>query len=631
MSAHPGFGAHTDPSFKSQPRSTGEVVRRVGVYLRPYKLMALGTVTFALLSLAAAFTYPKLTQHVIDEVITKKNADSLAPVMGLLIGAFFLRELFNGLRIRVNNGLEQLVILDIRRDVYARLQRLPVGWFDQRASGDLMTRVIEDVNSMERLLIDGTEQGTVAILSIIGVLTILFWTNPVLAGVALVPLPILVGGALWYTLTAHKRYRAQRQAASAMNALLMDNLQGIRQIKSFGRERHEDARFGARAEDLRQGTLTVMRAWSIYSPAMAFASSLGIGLVLWFGGTQVLANKMTVGELVQFLLYLGLFYEPIGRLHGLNQMLQSARAASERVFDIMDATEENHRVGDDVRSLHSNAERGMRSAESSQRLLTSSPTMRMHGEVRYENVGFQYGADRVVLKSISLHAKPGQMTALVGPTGAGKSTLVNLLPAFYQATSGRVFIDGMDTRELPLETLREQISVVAQEPFLFNGTIRENILYGRLDASEADLHAAAKAANCHDFITRLPDGYDARVGERGVKLSVGEKQRVSIARALLKNAPILILDEATASVDTQTEKLIQEALERLMAGRTSFVIAHRLSTIRNADQILVLRHGEIVERGTHEELLATDGLYAKLARIQNTTFIEESFEKLAVS
>ena len=624
MSAHPGFGAHTDPSFKSQPRSTGEVVRRVGVYLLPYKLMALGTIGFALLSLAAAFTYPKLTQHVIDEVITKKNADSLAPVMGLLIGAFFLRELFTGIRIRLNNELEQKVILDLRRDVYARLQRLPVGWFDQRASGDLMTRVIEDVNAMERLLIDGTEQGTVAVLSIVGVLTILFWTNPLLAGVALAPLPILIGGALWYTLTAHKRYRVQRQAASAMNALLMDNLQGIRQIKSFGRERHEDARFGARAEDLRQGTLTVMRAWAIYSPAMAFASSLGIGLVLWFGGTQVLAGKMTVGELVQFLLYLALFYEPIGRLHGLNQMLQSARAASERVFDIMDATEECRRSNSEGRSSGQ-----AQPVANSQFAVRNSQLPR--GEVRYTDVGFQYSADRVVLKAISLHARPGQMTALVGPTGAGKSTLVNLLPAFYEATSGRVFIDGVDIRELPLETLREHISVVAQEPFLFNGTLRENILYGRLDASDADLHAAAKAANCHDFITRLTDGYDARVGERGVKLSVGEKQRVSIARALLKNAPILILDEATASVDTQTEKLIQEALERLMTGRTSFVIAHRLSTIRKADQILVLRHGEIVERGTHDELLATDGLYAKLARIQNTTFIEESFEKLAVN
>jgi ABC-type multidrug transport system fused ATPase/permease subunit len=252
----------------------------------------------------------------------------------------------------------------------------------------------------------------------------------------------------------------------------------------------------------------------------------------------------------------------------------------------------------------------------------------VRGDVKYENVSFGYAKERPVLTHVSLHALPGQMIALVGPTGAGKSTLVNLLPAFYEATAGRITIDGQDTSRITLESLRQHISVVSQEPFLFNGTIRENILYGKLDATEAEMIAAAKAANCHDFIARLPEGYDARVGERGVKLSVGEKQRVSIARALLKDAPILVLDEATASVDTATERLIQEALERLMENRTSFVIAHRLSTIQKADQILVLNRGEIVERGTHEELLDTGGLYAKLARIQNTTFIEESFEKL---
>jgi ATP-binding cassette, subfamily B, bacterial len=426
--------------------------------------------------------------------------------------------------------------------------------------------------------------------------------------VALIPLPILAGGAFWYTTTAHKRYRAQREAASAMNALLMDNLQGVRQIKSFGREGHEDARFTERADALRQGTLLVMRAWANYSPAMSFAAALGTGLVLWFGGAQVLNNKLSLGDLIAFLFFLALFYEPVTRLHGLNQMLQAARAAGERVFDILDFK-----------------------TETTNECRTALLSDRVKGEVIYQNVTFAYSPERVILKNVSLHARPGEMIALVGPTGAGKSTLVNLLPAFYEATSGRMLIDGQDASRLTLDSLRAQISVVSQEPFLFNGTVRENILYGKLDASEDELYAAARAANCHDFITRLPEGYDSRVGERGVKLSVGEKQRVSIARALLKNTPIIILDEATASVDTATERLIQEALERLMAHRTSFVIAHRLSTIRRADQILVLRAGEIIERGTHDELLAVDGLYAKLARIQNTTFIEESFEKLATT
>ena len=626
MMRHPQLAASTDPSFVAKSRTTWEVLRRIAVYLRPYRLFAATTIACAVLSLACAFAYPKLMQFAIDDVIVKRDAAKLMPVMLALLGAFVLREGFNSLRIRVNNEFEQRVILDIRRDVYARLQRLPIGWFAQRASGDLMTRVIDDVNSVERVLIDGTEQGSVALLSIVGTLVILFWTSPLLAGVALVPLPILIGGALWYTMTAHRRYRAQRQAASAMNALLMDNLQGIRQIKAFGREAHEDARFRQRADELRLGTLSVMRVWSIYSPAMALAAALGTGLVLWVGGGMVIRGALSVGELVGFVFYLSLFYEPIGRLHGLNQMMQSARAAGERVFDIFDAAAENQapfaapeRRSGERRSEQSAGRGGVK----------TDAAWRAVGEVVYENVGFSYGPERVVLKQVSLHARPGEMIALVGPTGAGKSTLVNLLPAFYVATAGRVLIDGRAVSGLSLEELRAQISIVSQEAFLFNGTVRENILYGRLEATEAELVAAATAANCHEFISRLPEGYDSRVGERGVKLSVGEKQRVSIARALLKDAPILILDEATASVDTQTERLIQQALERLMTGRTSFVIAHRLSTIRNADQILVMRQGEIIERGRHDELLARDGLYAKLARIQNTTFIEESFAKLA--
>ena len=605
MSRHPQLSANGDPSFKSKSRGTGEIIRRVWVYLKPYKLMAFGTMFCALMSLAFSFAYPWLTRVIIDDVIVKQQPSLLAPVMLGLLGSFLLRELFNSIRIRINNTFEQNVIFDMRREVYSKLQRLPVNYFDQRASGDLMTRVIEDVNSVERLLIDGTEQGTVAVLAVVGVLSWLFWTNATLAWVALIPLPILICGGLWYTLTAHRRYRAQREASSAMNALLMDNLQGVRQIKSFAREPHEDSRFAQRADDLRTGNLGIMRVWAMYSPAMGFAASLGMGLVLWVGGRQVLDGALTLGELIGFLFLLALFYDPIARLHGLNQILQAARAGGERVFDILDATTE-------------------RAGTSRQKELRVTS-----GEVAYQEVSFSYGENKSVLNNVSLHARPGEMIALVGPTGAGKSTLVNLLPAFYETTSGKITIDGQSIADVSLESLRAHISVVSQEAFLFNGTVRENILYGRLEATEDELFAAARAANCHEFISRLPEGYDSRVGERGVKLSVGEKQRVSIARALLKNAPILILDEATASVDTATEKLIQEALERLMRNRTSFVIAHRLSTIRNADQILVMRRGEIIERGTHQELFEQNGLYAKLTRIQNTTFIEESFEKLS--
>ena len=606
--AHGAATSDTDPTFSAKSRSTWEVVRRVAVYLRPYKLAAVATVACAVLSLLASFAFPKLTAYAIDDVIRPGRTELLTPVMLGLIGAFLLRDLFSGLRILVNNHFEQSVIFDMRRDVYARLQRLPVGYFDQRASGDLMTRVIEDVNSVERVLIDGTEQGVVALVGVLGVGAILIYTNPTLAFVAMSPIPVLAAGALWYTLTAHRRYRRQREASSAMNALLMDNLQGVRQIKAFGREAHEDQRFGERADALRRGTLGIMRVWAIYSPVMSFAGAIGFALVLWVGGRQVIQHEMAPGALVGYLLYLGMFYTPIGQLHGLNQLLQSGRAAGERVLDILDATKER--------------------ADTRPREPLRQP---VRGEVRFENVGFSYDEGKAALHNISLHAQPGEMIALVGPTGAGKSTVVNLLPAFYELTAGRILVDGHDIREVTLDSLREHISVVSQEPFLFNGTIRENILYGKLDATEAELAAAARAANCHEFIVNLPEGFATRVGERGVKLSVGEKQRVSIARALLKNAPILILDEATASVDTATERLIQEALERLLANRTSFVIAHRLSTIRRADQILVLRQGQIIERGAHEELMQRGGLYARLARIQNTATIEEGFERLEVA
>ncbi|MBT5707187.1 MAG: ABC transporter ATP-binding protein, partial [Verrucomicrobia bacterium] len=298
--------------------------------------MAAGTISCAVVSLAFTFVYPALTPYIIDDVIGNQRGDQLPVVIMVLIGAFFLRELFNSLRIMINNHFEQNVIYDMRREVYQKLQRLPVKYFDQRASGDLMTRVIEDVNAVERLLIDGTEQGTVAILSVVGVIGILFFKNVTLALVTLVTFPLLIGGALIYTLTAHRRYRRQREASSAMNALLMDNLQGIRQIKAFGQQDHEDRRFAERADGLRQGTLDIMKAWALYYPSMAFINSLGTGLILWVGGVQVINGTMTVGELMGFVFFLNLLYDPVSRLHGLNQMMQGARAAGERVFDILD-------------------------------------------------------------------------------------------------------------------------------------------------------------------------------------------------------------------------------------------------------------------------------------------------------
>ena len=594
-----------DPMFSAKKRSTIEIIRRVSSYLWPYKGLALATIACAVVSLLCAFAFPRLTQYIIDDVIYAGDTSQLNNAILLLIAAFFLRDFFNSIRIQVNNHFEQNVVFDMRREVYARLQRLPLQYYDKRASGDLMTRVIEDVNAVERLLIDGTEQGTVSIISILGVLTILFITNPLLAGVAMIPIPLLIIGAMWYTLTAHNRYRKQRQASSAMNALLMDNLQGVREIKAFGKEKHEDNRFTDRAEAMRQGTLTIMRAWAFYNPTMSFVAATGTGLVLWIGGEQIMNNQMSVGELVAFLFYLALFYEPISKLHGLNQMLQSARAGGERVFDILDSTEERKNL-DKLKLLPN----------------------KVRGEVRYNAVHFDYNKDKTTLKDITLLAKPGEMIALVGPTGAGKTTLINLLPAFYETSHGNITIDGENIANISLESLRKNISTVSQEPFLFNGTVGENISYGNLNANQNEIIEAAKAANCDQFINDLPEGFDTKVGERGVRLSVGEKQRISIARALLKDSPILILDEATASVDTATERLIQQALERLMSGRTSFVIAHRLSTIRNADQILVLRNGKIIEQGSHDELINQQGLYSRLARIQNTTFIEEGFEKL---
>jgi ABC-type multidrug transport system fused ATPase/permease subunit len=565
-------------------------ILRVFSYLKQYPFHAFAQLGCAIGMTLATFVFPNATRHVIDNIIPHPERHTeFGFWIALAFVGFLLKDGLNSLRIMVNNTFEQKVIFDIRSDLYEKIQRLPLRWFDTKRTGDVMTRVVEDVTNMERVLIDGIEQGLVALLQVLGVGVFLFILNPTVALWATLPVPFLAVGAWFYSTKGRDRYKNQRDASSDLNALLHDNISGIRQIKAYAAEREELARFNRFSDILRKANLRMMKWWALYSPGMSLLRMTGYVLVLAFGGRAVMDGTLSLGSFTGFLLFLSLFYEPIDRLNSLNQMILSGRAAADRVFEIMD-------TDDEVNANHG-----------------AELPADLRGHVRFENVSFSY-QNQPTLVNVTLEAKPGQTVALVGPTGAGKTTILSLLARFYETTSGRITMDDIELSSLSKASLRDRMGYVTQEAFLFNGTVRENLQLAKRDASDEEMWNALEAAHAAPFVKELPQLLDTNVGERGVKLSGGEKQRLSIARSLLKNAPILLLDEATASVDSETERLIQSALDHLMKNRTSFVIAHRLSTIQNADVIYVLDGGKVIEQGTHNELLTRNGKYAELCK-----------------
>lgn len=511
-----------------------------------------------------------------------------------VIAVYLARGVFQYLRSYMAHIAGWGVVADLRKYVYDHLQRLSLRFYEDKQTGQLMSRVINDTDLFEQLIAHAVPDVLVNVITLIAISVVLFQLNWILALLSLVPIPLVVLSLRLYARYVRPRFVERQKVLGELNAILNDNLSGIREIKAFTQEEEQYVRVGNGVENYKNANLKALRLMAIFQPFIDFASSLGTLVVIYFGGRLAFQQTLPVADLVAFFLYLEMFYQPVRNLSGAWEAVQTALAGAERVADLLEQQPELEKRPHPI-----------------------VISERAKGHIRFEQVSFEYIPGEPVLENINLEILPEQVVALVGPTGVGKSTLASLIPRFYDVTSGSLKLDGYDVRDLSLESLRRQVSIVLQDVFLFHGTVRENLLFGNPDASEAQMIEAAKIANAHGFILDLPNGYDTLIGERGVKLSGGQKQRLSIARAVLKDAPILILDEATSAVDTETELLIQQALERLMRGRTTLIIAHRLSTIRNADKIVVLEGRHIVEEGAHEELLAKRGLYHRLCTIQS--------------
>ncbi len=533
---------------------------------------------------------PGVTMRFIDVIIRENRPDLIVSTAGIGIAAIFVRQILFALRTYWNNILELKLTHEIRRELYDKLQRLPVKWFDKTQSGEIMARVADDVPTMDRVIVEGVDQAIAAVIQFVVVIGYMMYFSWELTLVTMTPLPFIALITVWWSRRAESKWRESSEASSALHALLHDHLSGIRQIKSYTVEPESLEAYDAASMRVSDKHMNVMRGQAVVWPSVSFIAESGIILMVACGAWWVLQGKLSAGTPMAFLVAWGFLFDPISRINPLSQTFTRGIVAAKRIFAILDTPDET------------NLNDGLR------------PTT-FKGDVRFDNVSFSYDAEAPTIRSVSLHAAPGETVALVGPTGAGKSTVLHLLTRFYEADGGSILLDGTPLAEVSKEWLRDHTGYVTQESFLFNTTIRDNLRLAKADASDAEIWSALESAHAADFVRNCPQGLDTVCGERGVRFSGGEKQRLSIARALLKNPPLLLLDEATSALDNETERWVQSALENLRAKRTCFVIAHRLSTVRHADRIYVLQHGQVVETGRHEELIAKKGPYAELARL----------------
>jgi len=576
-----------------------DVLKRLFRFLGPYWRILTLSVTLLLVSAGVDLLPPLFQRQIIDQALGERQLQRLGLLIGGLVGVYGLQALIGFGDNYTRHTLGERFILDLRVRLYAYLQRLSLSFFERTSTGELMSRVTNDVNALEQFVTHGSARTAENLLRLVGATVVLFVLNPELAAYALLPVPVLAVGLRYFNTRIRPIYRSVRDRLGDINARLQDSLAGMRTVQAFGREEQELERFSRESEGYYRARVRGIRYWSSMFPGIGFVAALGMAAVLGIGAKMVTQGVLTIGTLVAFLSYLQSLYGPIRSLVEIDNVFLQAIAAGERIFELLDE-EPEITDGPDAVALG-----------------------KVEGEVLFDDVHFRYPTGDEVLHDVTFTMAPGEMVALVGRSGAGKTSIANLVCRFYDPTHGRILVDGHDLREVQLDSLRSQIAVVLQDPFLFNTTVRENLLYGKPDATDEELVTAAKAAYAHAFIEELPDGYETELGERGVKLSGGQKQRLALARAILADPRILILDEATSSVDAEAEYLIQQALESVLVGRTSLVIAHRLSTIRNADKIIALENGRIIEIGDHRELMERDGLYSQLYRRQ----VELSREK----